>query len=666
MARLSGATCALSLALTTAPLAAQHPGQQDDPRAPMYVAQASDEGREQLATMQLADGLVADLVAAEPDVCNGVAFAIDGKGRFWVCETFRIGDGVFDTRSYMQWKDRDLACLTVADREAKYREFLPDRLDDLARRSERVRMLVDTNGDGTLDRSTVFADGFAALADGIVSGVLPVGDDVWVTNIPKLWRLRDTDGDGVADEAVSLITLYSQQGGGGGAHDEDYLGYIVVHGDKVEEDDIETDAMVAYGIVETIDDIQEAVAPTGETKWIDLDGDGTAEHLGYDTRDVAGDPVGSSPWDYSSNHWLNTGQVDLASAIPAGLSAPGVLLSNAGGAFGGQNQPMEIPHDPSQAVSEGTWAFSFTADNPGNGQNQALFSKDHSGFGDGGHLTAYITDKGVLKLRFQSENDEKYLVDWSVKVQAGQEHHFAFTFDEDEIGMYLDGNLIDADTGFAGGMSGNAEDLVLGASTRTRMGDQDNLQWHFDGQISNFLLLDRPLEEIELLFLAEAGGDIDALESLYSTSAGVNDSQDGESGETETPGTGETETPGIGGTETPGTDDTDGTGDADGSDGMDGTDGTEEPATDDDGETASPSAGDDDGFAGIFSKIINILLSIFGLGSNGGSVSTEVIEDKLTEVETLLNDLIPATEPEADQVDMTQDVEDEQPELEML
>ena len=486
------------------------------------------------------------------------------------------------------------------------------------------------------------------------------------TQVEVSYHTIDTDGDGVADEAVSLITLYSQQGGGGGAHDEDYLGYIVVHGDKVEEDDIETDAMVAYGIVETIDDIQEAVAPTGETKWIDLDGDGTAEHLGYDTRDVAGDPVGSSPWDYSSNHWLNTGQVDLASAIPAGLSAPGVLLSNAGGAFGGQNQPMEIPHDPSQAVSEGTWAFSFTADNPGNGQNQALFSKDHSGFGDGGHLTAYITDKGVLKLRFQSENDEKYLVDWSVKVQAGQEHHFAFTFDEDEIGMYLDGNLIDADTGFAGGMSGNAEDLVLGASTRTRMGDQDNLQWHFDGQISNFLLLDRPLEEIELLFLAEAGGDIDALESLYSTSAGVNDSQDGESGETETPGTGETETPGIGGTETPGTDDTDGTGDADGSDGMDGTDGTEEPATDDDGETASPSAGDDDGFAGIFSKIINILLSIFGLGSNGGSVSTEVIEDKLTEVETLLNDLIPATEPEADQVDMTQDVEDEQPELEML
>ena len=129
------------------------------------------------------------------------------------------------------------------------------------------------------------------------------------------------------DDAVSVITVYSQQGAGGGAHDEDYLGYIIVHGDRVEEDDIETDAKVAYGIVETIDDIQEAVAPEGETKWIDLDGDGVAEHLGYDSRDVDGDPIGETPWSYSSNDWLNTGQVNLASALSDGLEMPNVLLA---------------------------------------------------------------------------------------------------------------------------------------------------------------------------------------------------------------------------------------------------------------------------------------------------------------------------------------------------
>ena len=62
-----------------------------------------------------------------------------------------------------------------------------------------MRLLVDTDRNGTLDKATVFAAGFDQLADGIASGVLPVGQDVWFTNIPKLWRLRDADGDGVAE-----------------------------------------------------------------------------------------------------------------------------------------------------------------------------------------------------------------------------------------------------------------------------------------------------------------------------------------------------------------------------------------------------------------------------------------------------------------------------------
>ena len=104
---------------------AQHGAQQStDPKKPMYVAPKSDDGQKEIASFKLAEGLTADLIAAEPDICNGVAFSIDDQGRFYVCETFRIGDGVFDNRSYMQWKDADLACLTVADRVAKYDKYL--------------------------------------------------------------------------------------------------------------------------------------------------------------------------------------------------------------------------------------------------------------------------------------------------------------------------------------------------------------------------------------------------------------------------------------------------------------------------------------------------------------------------------------------------------------
>jgi quinoprotein glucose dehydrogenase len=172
------------------------------------IAAASDEAQRQIASFRLAPGLGCDLLAAEPDLCNPVAFAFDGKGRAYVAETFRIRDGVFDTRDYMEWKDDDLACLTVADRLAKYTKYLAAEIPRFAAFPERVRLLQDGDGDGTFDRSTVFADGFTDLADGIGSGVLPVGDDVFFTNIPKLWRLRDTDGDGIADERHVLHDGY--------------------------------------------------------------------------------------------------------------------------------------------------------------------------------------------------------------------------------------------------------------------------------------------------------------------------------------------------------------------------------------------------------------------------------------------------------------------------
>ncbi len=54
----------------------------------------------------------------------------------------------------------------------------------------------------------------------------------------------------------SLISLRSQQGDGGGAHDEDPLGTIKVYGDRVEEDDITVKAKVFYGV----DDLEEIAA----------------------------------------------------------------------------------------------------------------------------------------------------------------------------------------------------------------------------------------------------------------------------------------------------------------------------------------------------------------------------------------------------------------------
>lgn len=59
----------------------------------------------------------------------------------------------------------------------------------------RVLRLVDRDGDGTFDESTVFADKLP-----LPEGILVHDDAIYVGAPPHIWKLRDTDGDHVADE----------------------------------------------------------------------------------------------------------------------------------------------------------------------------------------------------------------------------------------------------------------------------------------------------------------------------------------------------------------------------------------------------------------------------------------------------------------------------------
>ncbi|MEL6217853.1 MAG: LamG-like jellyroll fold domain-containing protein, partial [Pseudomonadota bacterium] len=329
------------------------------------------------------------------------------------------------------------------------------------------------------------------------------------TNVRVDYISHDSDDDGVADSILSVIEAYSQQGNGGGAHDEDLLGYIVVHGDMVTEDMITTDAGVHYGIVDTIDELQEGFAPSGETRTNTIDGQ---EVLGLDTRHWDDDPIGTDPLAFAENPYeaLAEQYIDDAALGDAGPLAAVVEAAAMVDYGPGASAPNEIPHAADQARAEGSWTLSFVADAPTNGQ-QALLSKDHSGNKTGGHLTIYL-EGGYLKLRFQDDgNTSTYLKYSDEKIQAGEAYHIAFTFTAETIALYVNGELVDAEDGFADGMAGNAEDTVIGASTRTRQGENDNLQWFFDGRIGEVAMLDRALEPLEALLLAEAGGDIDTI-----------------------------------------------------------------------------------------------------------------------------------------------------------
>src|SRR5205809_3031477 len=172
-------------------------------RAP-NISPASDEGELAMKKFQVAPGLKVDLWASEPMLANPVAFKFDEKGRAYVCETFRLNAGVDDIRGIMDWLDEELACRTTDDRLAEMKRHLGDRFARYSEHSERVSRIEDRDGDGKADHATVFADGFNTPLDGIAAGVLARQGTVWFANIPNLWLLRDTNGDGVADFRESL------------------------------------------------------------------------------------------------------------------------------------------------------------------------------------------------------------------------------------------------------------------------------------------------------------------------------------------------------------------------------------------------------------------------------------------------------------------------------
>ncbi|HXX93581.1 MAG TPA: PVC-type heme-binding CxxCH protein [Planctomycetota bacterium] len=187
----------------------------------VHAQQRGHEEADQAAKrLHAPKGLRLDLYAAEPDIVNPVAFTFDEKGRIFVVETHRLGTCTFDIRGHMGWVDDDLACRTVADREAMHRKYMGSQYETLTQ-SERVRLLEDRSGNGWIDHATTFAEGFDTPADGIAAGILTRKGDVWFAAVPNLWRLRDTAGTGKADVRDRLHTGFAVRMG--------YIGHDV-HG----------------------------------------------------------------------------------------------------------------------------------------------------------------------------------------------------------------------------------------------------------------------------------------------------------------------------------------------------------------------------------------------------------------------------------------------------
>ena len=125
-------------------------------------------------------GFEVQLVAAPPLVRYPVAACFDDSGRLFVADN--VG---------------------ASHDAAELEQLLPNR----------ILLLEDDDGDGVFDTSRVFADKLTYPA-----GLEWYRGALYVTSAPYLWRMRDTDRDGVADERHQLVGRFNYRGIGNDLH----------------------------------------------------------------------------------------------------------------------------------------------------------------------------------------------------------------------------------------------------------------------------------------------------------------------------------------------------------------------------------------------------------------------------------------------------------------
>ncbi len=111
---------------------------------------------ESMKLMEVPEGFRVELVAAEPLIVNVISLAFDERGRIWVAETLEY----------------------------------PNELPKPGEERDRIKIIEDTDGDGRMDRATLFADHL-----NIPTSLMFADGGVVVAQAPVMLFMKDTDGD---------------------------------------------------------------------------------------------------------------------------------------------------------------------------------------------------------------------------------------------------------------------------------------------------------------------------------------------------------------------------------------------------------------------------------------------------------------------------------------
>jgi hypothetical protein len=166
---------------------------------------------------------------------------------------------------------------------------------------------------------------------------------------------------------------------------------------------------------------------------------------------------------------------------------------------GEEGSYLNYAHDPALELANGTYAMTFNATEIFD--MSTLFSKDHTGFEDGGHLGVYVKD-AKLHVRLQSDTESKTETYSDELIYPGKDYHVAVSFGEDGLKVYLNGKLAIAEPDYTVNMVNNKEGLVIGANSWKRDDVTEAPRDQFEGTINDVAVYDEQLEPTDVMTLA--------------------------------------------------------------------------------------------------------------------------------------------------------------------
>jgi putative membrane-bound dehydrogenase-like protein len=174
----------------------------------------------------LTEGLKLSIWAVDSLVYDPISIQMTDQGELIYSRTNRQKDSEFDIRGHQDWEIRSISLQNIEEKRAfLHAELSPERSSentwladlngdgshdwrDMTVQKEQIYRLKDTDGDGYADQSQLMVEDFNDEVTDVAGAVMMGEDALYVGVGPDMWRMVDKNGDGIMDEKSSISHGY--------------------------------------------------------------------------------------------------------------------------------------------------------------------------------------------------------------------------------------------------------------------------------------------------------------------------------------------------------------------------------------------------------------------------------------------------------------------------